>query len=340
MFSRRRFLTTLGTLAATTPLVRAGGPGTRRGRWEMITNDDPIVPPAAVPDPSVWDDSTITAAWLGHATVLINFFGFRIITDPVFSERIGLDLGLFTLGPRRLVHPPLEINQLPPIDLILLSHAHMDHLDLPSLKEFDPSIPVVMAANTTDVIAGLDFQTVYELDWGKWTQIRDVRIEALEVKHFGWRYPWERDRSRGYPDGRSFNAYLLSRHGRHIVFGGDTSYHEKFRQLKERNIPVDLAIMPIGAYDPWIRNHASPEQALEMADHMSAYHLLPIHWRTFIQSEEPTMEPIQRLKRAAGQSPERIVLQAVGETWAMAKGEVVEIHAEEGNARNGESREE
>jgi L-ascorbate metabolism protein UlaG (beta-lactamase superfamily) len=282
-------------------------------------NDEPAVAPPARPDPAHWDDNTITAAWIGHATVLINFFGVKILTDPVFSDRIGLNFaGLFTIGPRRLVLPALTMEELPPIDLILLSHAHMDHLDLPSLERLDPTIPVVMAQNTTDVLYRTDFRMIYELDWGEWAETRGVRIEALEVTHFGWRYPWERDRSGGYADGRSYNAYLLSRNGRHILFGGDTSYNEHFLSLRERGITVDLAIMPIGAYDPWIRVHANPEQALAMSDHCNARHILPIHWRTFRQSDEPLLEPIERLRRAAGSRQDRIVIDDIGQTWAMA----------------------
>jgi L-ascorbate metabolism protein UlaG (beta-lactamase superfamily) len=319
MPSRRRFLSTLGLGLALAPFLLSQESRQRRSRWEMIANDDPVRTPAFRPDPSGWDNGTITAAWIGHSTVLINFYGMHIITDPVFSERIGLAVGgLFTIGPKRLVSPALPVEQLPPIDLILLSHAHMDHLDVPSLKKFDRKIPVIMAKNTADVIEDLDFQTVYELDWGKWTQIRDLRIEAFEVKHFGWRYPWEQDRSRGNHEGRSYNAYLLSRRGKNIVFGGDTSYHEMFKRVSETVKSVDLALMPIGAYDPWIHNHANPEQALAMATQMGAHYILPIHWSTFIQSEEPTPEPIERLKKASAATPDRIVLDSVGQTWSLS----------------------
>ena len=213
------------------------------------------------------------------------------------------------------MHPALRFEDLPPIDLILLSHAHMDHLDTPTLRKFPRTIPVVIAKNTFDVVEDLGFQEVYELDWGEWAEAAGVRIEALEVKHFGWRYPWENDRSKGNWHGRSYNAYLLTRNGRSILFGGDTAYHEKFRVVKEKGVNLDLAIMPIGAYDPWIRNHCNPEQALAMADHMGAHHVLPIHWSTFIQSEEPTAEPMERLKRVAAGQPDRIVLERVGQTW-------------------------
>lgn len=316
--SRRKFLSTVGLTLLTAPLLLGQALNRRRTRWEMLTNDEPIETPKLKPDPLSWDNSTITAAWIGHSTVLINFFGTRIITDPVFSDRIGLDVAnLFTIGPKRLVYPALKVEELGPIDLILVSHGHMDHLDTPSLRRFSRSTPIVMAKNTVDIIDSLGFESVYELDWGQWTQVGSVHIEALEVKHFGWRYPWEHDRSRGYWDGRSYNGYLVSNNGRTILFAGDTAYHEMFKKLVQRNIPIELAIMPIGAYDPWIHSHASPEQALEMSDHMNAHYLLPIHWRTFIQSEEPTLEPMQRLKKGAAGRPDHIVLDSIGQTWAL-----------------------
>lgn len=292
----------------------------RRSRREMFANDEPIAFPHFKPEPQTWSNDTITAAWIGHATVLINFYGTNIITDPVFSDRVGLNVAnLFTIGPKRLVYPALSIDELPPIDLILLSHAHMDHLDTPTIRKFSRNIPMVIAQNTYDVVEDFAFEKVYQLDWGQWAQIGDVRVEALEVKHFGWRFPWEEDRSRGYHDGRSYNAYLLSKNGKHIVFGGDTAYHEFFKRVGDRNIPIEVAMMPIGAYDPWIRNHCTPEQALEMAGHMNARSVLPIHWNTFIQSEEPTAEPMQRLKEAASQDPERIVLESIGQTWTLPR---------------------
>lgn len=315
MPSRRKFLATLGLSLASAPLgLKAEG--TRRSRWEMLAHDEEPVIPQYKPDPLTWSNDEITVAWIGHATVLINFLGTRIITDPVLSERIGLNFaGLFTMGPRRLVLPALTFEELPPIDLILLSHAHMDHLDTRTLRKFDRRIPVVIAKNTLDVIEDMGFEAVYELDWCEWTKAAEMRIEALEVNHFGWRYPWEKDRSKGFHEGRSYNAYLLTKNGRSILFGGDTAYHERFQSLRNRKIPIDLTIMPIGAYDPWIRAHANPEQALAMADHMGAYHILPIHWSTFIQSEEPTADPIERLKRAVAGQQDRIVIDAIGKTW-------------------------
>lgn len=317
MISRRLFLRLLGLSTLASPAF-GQEPGQRRTRWEMLANDREPDFPEFRPDPSQWDDNRITVSWIGHATVLINFFGISILTDPVFSDRIGLNvLNMFTIGPRRLVHPALTFEDIPPIDLLLVSHAHMDHLDTPTLGRFRKSIPLIMAKNTADVVEDMGFEELYELDWGEWTEVKGVRIEALKVRHFGWRYPWERDRSRGFHEGRSYNAYLITRNGHSILFGGDTAYHELFRDLARRNISPVLAIMPIGAYDPWIHNHVNPEQALTMVDHMGAYHILPIHWNTFIQSEEPTTEPIRRLHAACKDTPDRVVIDSIGQTWSV-----------------------
>lgn len=319
MTSRRNVLKALGVGLLAPSILFAGPIRPKRSRWELIFGNHPIAQAGARPDPKSWSNNTITAAWIGHATVLINFFGTWILTDPIFSERTGINIaGLFTVGPKRLVEPALPFEELPPIDILLLSHAHMDHMDLPTLKRMQRNIPTVLAKNTSDVISRLEWTKTTELDWGETTTIAGVTIEALRVKHFGWRFPWEDDRSRGTWTGRSFNSYLISRNNHHIVFGGDTAYHEYFKQLGSRNIPIDLAILPIGAYDPWIYAHANPEQSAAMAVHMNAKAILPVHWGTFVLSDEPTQEPIERLKTALGQHPPSLALEQIGETWSLA----------------------
>lgn len=318
MTSRRKFLGAVGVGLLAPQTVLAQDSRSRTSRWLNFLRSHEVAQAPHHPEPRSWDNATITAAWIGHATVLINFFGTWIITDPVFSERVGINLlGLTTLGPKRLYTPALRVEELPPIDLILLSHGHMDHLDIPTLEKFDGDIPVVMAKHTPDILENTPRKEVMELDWGERTTVQDITIEAIEVKHFGWRYPWESDRSKGFWRGRSYNAYLLSKNGHHIVFGGDTAYHENFKHIGERNITVDLAIMPIGTYNPWLRNHANPEQAIAMADQMNARAILPIHWNTFIMSDEPVEEPIERFKATLASLPERIALEAIGQTWVM-----------------------
>lgn len=292
----------------------------RRGKpWtDLFFSRHEVMPAPHRPDPQSWSDDTITVAWIGHATVLINFFGTMIITDPVFSKRAGIRvLGIFTLGVKRLVAPALSLDELSKIDLVLLSHAHMDHLDHPSLKKIRKDVPFVVAKNISDLLEHHRLENMQELDWNARVDVAGVTVEALRVDHFGWRFPWEKDRSRGFMDGRSYNAYLISKNGKHILFGGDTAYQEYFRKLAERSIPIELAIMAIGAYDPWIRVHATPEQVVEMANQMKAKWVMPVHWGTFIVSEEPAGEPIVRLKAAIGKHSPLLALEKIGETWRM-----------------------
>src|SRR5712671_4055069 len=136
------------------PSIREAGQPTARGsrvrRWLghlfrewTIESWRPITPAFAKPEPSKWSDTQVTLAWLGHSTVLLNFYGVTILTDPVLFSRVGANLGIGTLGPKRLTAPALTVKELPPIDLILLSHAHLDHMDLPTLRRFDNSTRVI-----------------------------------------------------------------------------------------------------------------------------------------------------------------------------------------------------
>src|SRR5271155_4592980 len=124
-----------------------------------------VIKPAPLkPTPATWKDGTLTAAWIGHSTVLINFYGINLLTDPVFSARVGLRLPPFTIGPKRYVAPALKISELPRVDLILLTHAHMDHFDLPSLKRLHSEATVVTAKSTNDLLHGIRFKNIIELD--------------------------------------------------------------------------------------------------------------------------------------------------------------------------------
>jgi L-ascorbate metabolism protein UlaG (beta-lactamase superfamily) len=258
------------------------------------------------PEPAAWPDSRLTAAWLGHATVLLNFFGVRILTDPVLESRVGIGRGHAKLGPRRLVRPALRPRELPALDLILLSHAHMDHTDLGTLRALRRDVPVVVHRGNRDLVRR--FHRVEELHWGASTEIAGTRVESVEVRHWGARMVT--DRHRGY------GGFLLRRNGTTVLFAGDTAYTDAFDRLGRR-VQVDLAILPIGAYDPWIANHASPEQAWRMFRGLGAQYLLPVHHATFRLSREPVEEPLQRLHAAAGDEHWRIVGPEIGATWTL-----------------------
>jgi L-ascorbate metabolism protein UlaG (beta-lactamase superfamily) len=276
-----------------------------RGRGQMRWLDQLSIPPPAPwePDLSDWENRSLSAVWIGHATVLLRIDGMTILTDPVFSHRIGLGYLLGTLGPRRRVAAAMSLRRLPKLDLILISHAHFDHLDRPTLARLDRKTPLVTAAHTGDLIRDLGFRQITELDWGETYSQNGIRITAREVVHWGARTLLDRH--------RGFNAYLIESKNHRVLYGGDSAYHENYRDIGK----VDLAILGIGAYDPYIHAHATPEQAWEMARHMEADYVLPIHHSTFRLSHEPLDEPIRRIVAAAGNRSPRIAATEIGETW-------------------------
>src|ERR1017187_8911328 len=266
--------------------------------WKRYSEDRQreILAAPARPDPSQWTDRGIHAAWLGHSTVLLKIDGTTILTDPVFSYRAGLNLRLFTLGVKRLVAPALAIRELPKIDVVLLSHAHFDHFDIPSLRALEGrGTTVVTAAKTADLLRVRRYAEVRELAWDERAKIGPLEIRAFRVNHWGARM-----RSDAY---RGYNGYTIDAGRYRVLFGGDTAATDSFRALRSSR-PFDLAIMPVGAYNPWIHYHCTPEQSWEMANDAGAEFFLPVHHQTFALSSEPYLEPIERVARAAGRQPD------------------------------------
>jgi L-ascorbate metabolism protein UlaG (beta-lactamase superfamily) len=284
----------------------------RLWRDAIYNSWQPIAPILIKPKPAEWNYERLTVAWLGHATVLINFFGVNILSDPVLFPRIGVRWPGITLGPKRLTAPALLANELPKVDLIVLSHAHFDHFDLRTLHQFDSSTKVVTAPRTKDLLRWSRLRDVTELHWGEkksiGTHAGNINIAAFPVKHWGARM--QRDNYRG------FNGYVLEKCGRRIVFSGDTARTESFAHLRSYG-RVDLAIMSIGCYNPWIRTHCNPEQAVQMANNANAQFIMPVHHQTFRLSFEPSREPIERFKLALHKTPERIALSEIGETFVL-----------------------
>jgi len=306
--SRRRFLTISSLTLGGTWAGYSDQLGARMVRGLVAETGRRVLKPASRPAPDSWDSNTITAAWLGHSTVLINFYGVTILTDPVLGKRVGADTCVGTIGAKRLIAPALQARQLPAIDLVLLSHAHMDHLDPATLRSLPGSPDAITAHATTDLLKHCVNKAPHALAWGENTRIStthgDLDIRAFEVNHWGAR--WKLDRYRGY------NGYVLEREGKKIIFGGDTAWTTSFRNLRKFG-PFELAIMPIGAYQPWVCSHCTPEQAVRMADDAGARYFLPIHFKTFAFGREGPVEPLERLELAI--ETERIGWRDVGETF-------------------------
>ena len=273
----------------------------------------PMAPAFAHPQPNEWDNDKLTAAWLGHSTVLINFFGITILTDPVLFPRIGIRIPpFFTIGPKRLTKPALKFRELPPIDLVLLSHAHFDHIDTRTLHKFSKRTTLITASKTSDLFRWMRFRDITELRWDETHDLRtdhgSLRIKAFRVDHWGARL--RNDNYRGY------NGYILERNNRRIIFGGDTAMTDSFAKLRDDR-PYDLAIMSIGAYNPWIRSHANPEQVVEMCNAAGVITSCPSITRHFASASNRSANRSSDLKPRFRDEPTRIALREIGETFVL-----------------------
>lgn len=278
--------------------------GTGRLRWidRLITRAQPA---PHRPDLTSFAHHDLSASWIGHATVLLRTGGMNILTDPAMGVRVGLGLGVLTGGPARHIAPALLPHELPHLDLIAISHAHFDHLDVPTLARLSRKVPVVTAEGTSDLIRGLGFACVREMPWGSRVQFGSLTVHSLPVRHWAGRL---------YHDhGRQACAYLFECDGRRVFFGGDTAFCDHYKPLRR----VDLAVLGIGAYDPWEAGHATPEQAWQMAGHMGAEYVLPMHHSTFRLSHEPMNEPLMRLTDCAGRESGRLVCREIGQVWSL-----------------------
>lgn len=301
---------------------------------ELISQAGPYQdapPPTGQLHPARWPSHALTIADLGHSTLLMDWYGVRVLSDPTLFNRIGLSIGsLLTIGPRRHVAPPLAPAQLQDVEVILITHAHMDHLDLPSLRALPRSAVVIACSGCAELIRPLGFTDVRELRWGESTEVKGLRVTAMGAKHWGVRWP---------PLGRAYgyNSYLLERDGTRMLLACDSAFTPLFATLAAN--PPDVAAFSIAAYNPWIRNHANPEQVWTMFRQTGAHYLVPIHWGVFRLSKEPMDEPMRRLLAAAGPESNRVAIRRIGVAWILpATGRRAAISGgDQGGGKDGDS---
>ena len=266
-----------------------------------------------------------TATWIGHSTVLLQMGGLNVLTDPVFSERAS---PVQWLGPRRVMDPGLPLEALPPLDVVLLSHNHYDHLDKGTVKRLARAhrhagwiVPLELGAS----VRRWGAREIVELDWWQQTEVHGLRVTGTPARHFSAR--GLRDRCRTL-----WCGYVVEAAGGRAYFAGDTAYHPEFREIAARCGAPDLVMMPIGAYDPrWFMHvvHVDPEEAVQAyVDLTSAADFAPplmlaIHWGTFRLTDEPMDEPPRRAGVAWQQrrlDPSRLWVARFGETRTWRSG--------------------
>jgi N-acyl-phosphatidylethanolamine-hydrolysing phospholipase D len=293
----------------------------RRGQPRARTPERgsfPVAKPAILtPRGSAGD---FTATWIGHSTVLLQIGSLNVLTDPVFSQRA---FPVQWMGPRRVMEPALPIRDLPPLDVVLLSHNHYDHLDKPAVKRIareHPEAAWVVPLGVGRYIRGWGARDIIELDWWQSTELKGMSITATPAQHFSGRGPLDRNKS-------LWCGFAFGKEGKRAYFVGDTAYHPEFGEIATRCGPFDFVMIPIGAYDPrWFMQvvHVDPEQAVRIYQDIIARHpghphplMLGIHWGTFRLTDEPMDEPPRRTAacwQASGLDPDRLWIGPFGAT--------------------------
>ena len=229
--------------------------------------------------------------WIGHATFLIKLGNTTIITDPVFSKNAGP----LIFGPKRYTEPALNLNELPNIDLFLLTHNHYDHQDMSTIRKFPyKDTKVFTALKLGKYFTKHHFKDVQELDWYQEVKFNDLKITFLPAVHWSKRSLTDTNKT-------LWGSFLIEYAGKKIFFACDTGYGNIYKKIGKEFGPIDLTMINIGAYDfrPMFEKsiyHTSPEEALQAAQDLKSKKVLGTHWGTFVLSLEPIMEPPKRFK--------------------------------------------
>jgi L-ascorbate metabolism protein UlaG (beta-lactamase superfamily) len=280
----------------------------RRARWPRGVEITPQPPPAPPRD-----DGAV-ATWINHATFLLQTARHRLLTDPVFSERVS---PVSWAGPRRVHAPGVPYDLLPPIDLVLLSHDHYDHCDLPSLRRLarDHQPLFIAPLGHRALLAGAGAKRVVELDWWQSHALApNLTITLTPAQHWSRRIP-------GGVNRRLWGGFYLHAGARRVWFAGDSGYDEAlFRDIAQRCGAPDLALIPIGAYEPrWFMQaaHMNPDEAVRTHRACGARRSVAMHWGAFQLTDEDREAPVRALaaaRSAAGLGPDEFHVPAPGES--------------------------
>jgi len=282
--------------------------------WASLVSTRNLSLPRETNDGRALHENNTEAAvtWIGHSTLLVQLDGVNLLTDPHWGARAS---PLSWLGPRRLNAPGLRFEDLPRIDLVLISHDHYDHLDLGTVKRLaDAHNPLFLVPlGLKSWFAENGMTRVEKLDWWQAREHRSLRVVCVPAQHFG-------GRSLSDMNSRLWASWVVAGRAKRLFVGGDSGYFDGFREVGKRLGPFDLAAVAIGAYKPaYIMKavHTTPEEAVQAFEDLRGKVLLGIHWGTFDMAEEPLDEPPRLMQEEAGRrkiDPERIWILKHGET--------------------------
>lgn len=295
-------------------------------RWSLERNLTRRPPPD--PDPSVFASVTprfglarapgaLAVTWIGHSTTVVELGGMTVLTDPIWSRYPS---PVPASGLRRWVEPPVALEALPPIDLVLVSHNHYDHLDGPTVRRLaalQPTAHWCTPLGNAALLRRWGAREVVEMDWWGERAIGRARVVCVPAQHFSARGLHDRNRT-------LWGGFAVQVGGRSMYFAGDTGYHPEFGAIGARYGPFDVLMIPIGAYEPrWFMRvvHMNPEEAVTALQDLGGGAMVPIHWGTFKLTDEPMDEPVRRIHTAwaaAGLDPGRLWLLRHGETRTAA----------------------
>lgn len=254
-------------------------------------NGFPLLDPKLV----TMEEGRSHVTWIGHSTLLFVHDGLTVLTDPVFSGRAS---PVQFAGPKRVVPAAYEPEELPDVDIVVISHAHYDHLDVPGLRRLaalQPDIRVVVPLGLAAPVRDTGFADVTEIDWWQQDEREGVTITATPLRHWSSRTPFDRNAT-------LWAGFMIRfADGFRFYFAGDTGYGEDFTETRARLGAPDFAAIPIGAYEPrdFMReSHCTPEEAVQIFRDLQATNAVAVHWGTFKLTLEPLAEPPKRLRAA------------------------------------------